>query len=482
MPFGLRNASQTFQRHIDSVLRDVPNACAYIDDILVASSSHEQHLADLRQVLEALSKHNLRISVSKSTFAKDSVDFLGCSVSADGIKPLKSRTINITTFPSPTVFAELRRFLGMVGFYRRFVPNFANIVHPMQQLVTIHTKDPKSFKWTADAEAAFTAAKEALANCVTLNPVSTSPKFQLVTDASSVAVGAALHQLCGDAVKPVAFFSRKLTAQQRVYSAYDRELLAMYLSVLHFKPIIEGQQLIVVTDHKPLTTAFRSLVPAKSDRQQRQLSFLTEHVSQVLHTKGSDNVVADTLSRAINSVEVDAIDIAAVAIQQDCDAEVDKYKDRLKPYSVSSGTVWCDTSTPFPRPFLPELLRRPVFNSLHNLSHPGIKSSSKLIASRFMWPEMSKDIKQWCRECDSCQRAKINRHTKTKLEAFNLPATNRFEVVHMDIVGLLPPATTLSGQCSEARYMVTFIDRATRWIEAQPVSNIEAKTVADAFL
>ena len=91
--------------------------------------------------------------------------------------------------------------------------------------------------------------------------------------------------------------------------------------MLHFKPIIEGQQLIVVTDHKPLTTAFRSLVPAKSDRQQRQLSFLTEHVSQVLHTKGSDNVVADTLSRAINSVEVDAIDIAAVAIQQNCDAE-----------------------------------------------------------------------------------------------------------------------------------------------------------------
>lgn len=256
----------------------------------------------------------------------------------------------------------------------------------------------------------------------------------------------------------------------------------MYLAVLHFKPIVEGQQLVVVTDHKPLVTAFKSLVPAKSDRQQRQLSFLTEYVTQVLYTKGSDNVVADALSRTVCSVEVDSMDLAAIGEHQKDNAEVESYKDRLHSISISSGQIWCDLTTPFPRPFVPAALRKPIVESLHSLSHPGVKSSQKLITSRYMWPNMSKDIKEWCKECQSCQQAKVHRHTKTQLQAFNLPATNRFEVVHMDIVGPLPPATTLSGQSTEAKYVVTFIDRASRWCEAQPVPNIEAETVADAFL
>ena len=174
-----------------------------------------------------------------------------------------------------------------------------------------------------------------------------------MTDASSVAIGAALHQKVGDEYKPIAFYSKKLTPQQRVYSTYDRELLAAFQAVVHFRSLVEGQQLTLVSDHKPLVTAFYSQVPAKSDRQQRQLAILTEYVTQAIHTRGCDNVVADALSRCVSSVQVDPIDLSSITTAQQNDAETQTLKDRLTAYSLPCGEILCDTSTMHPRPFLP---------------------------------------------------------------------------------------------------------------------------------
>ena len=142
----------------------------------------------------------------------------------------------------------------------------------------------------------------------------------------------------------------------------------------------------------------------------------------------------------------------------------------------------CDTSTMAPRPFLPEATRRPIFHQLHSLAHPGIKSTIRLISSRFMWPSMAKDIKSWVKECQQCQASKIGRHTKTGLKEMEFPTSNRFEVVHMDIVGPLPPSSSLCGHHQGMRYLVSFIDRTKRWCEVQPISNIEAETMATTFV
>ena len=156
----------------------------------------------------------------------------------------------------------------MVGYYRRFIRHFADTACPLQDLITQYNKKPKDFLWTPEADTAFTNLKEQLSGCITLSPVEdNSPSFQLVTDASSVAIGAALHQKVGDEYKPIAFYSKTLTPQQRVYSTNDRELLAAFQAVVHFRSLVEGQQLTLVSDHKPLVTAFYSQVPATSDRR-----------------------------------------------------------------------------------------------------------------------------------------------------------------------------------------------------------------------
>jgi len=481
MPFGLRNASQSFQRYMDMVFRDIPFVAVYVDDVLVASDNTSQHEQHLRVVLERLHQHNLKISSEKCIFSVPEVSFLGCSLSSSGIRPSTNRTDAISTFPVPDTYSAMRRFLGMVGYYRRFIPNFANIACPIQDLLTFYTHQPKKFSITSAAKDAFNQLKEKLINCISLSPISNqSSTFHLVTDASSVAVGAALHQKVGY-FRPVAFFSKKLTGAQKSYSTYDRELLAVYLAVLHFKPLIQAQLVTVVTDHKPLVAAFRSQSPSKSDRQQRHWSFISEYITDIIHVRGSDNVVADALSRTVSSVSIDPTDLQSIAEHQVKDTETQTHKEKLKEYPLTSGTILCDNSTRFPRPFLPQCLRKTMFNTLHSLSHPGIKATVNLISTRYMWPGLERDVKQWCRECLFCQQSKIGRHTKSKLQAFNLPVSNRFEVVHMDIVGPLPPCQ-LKNSNFIGRYIVTFIDRTTRWCEAQPVTDITAETIASSFI
>ena len=141
----------------------------------------------------------------------------------------------------------------MVGYYHRFIRHFSDRACPLQDLITLYNKKLKYFLWTLEADTAFTNLKERLSGCITLRPVEdNSASFQLVTDASSVAIGAALHQKVGYEYKPIAFYSKKLTPQQRVFSTYDRELLAAFQAVFHFRLLVEGQQLTLLSDHKPL--------------------------------------------------------------------------------------------------------------------------------------------------------------------------------------------------------------------------------------
>ena len=233
--------------------------------------------------------------------------------------------------------------------------------------------------------------------------------YQLVTDNSSYAVGAALDQIVEDEPIPIGFFSQKLSEAQRKYSTFDRELLATYLAVLHFKPQIEGRIVTLFTDHKPLVSAFYKSSLLKSDKQQRQLSLVTEYVADFLYIRGDKNVVADCLSRpSINAVTVDVIDLPALASQQELDEEIKQYLEQLKSFEIAKDrNILCDLCTPYPRPFVPEPARKEIFNYFHNISHPGINPTLKLIRSHYFWLEMDKTVQLWTKECQNCQQSKV---------------------------------------------------------------------------
>ena len=190
---------------------------------------------------------------------------------------------------------------------------------------------------------------------------------------------------------PIEFFSKILKQTQMRYYTFDRELLAAYLSVLHFRHLIEGRQVLLLIDCKPLCSAFYSLIPAKLDRQQRRLAILTEFISDIEHVKGSQNIVADCLSRPTLVVQIDACDLPVLAEAQTSDTEIQSFQD-LKRFTIPGDNqfIWCDLSTSYPRPFVPSKLHDSIFYSIHSINHPGIKSSIKMIKARYYWPNMNK--------------------------------------------------------------------------------------------
>ena len=210
MPFSLRNAAQTFQRLMDEVLHGLPYVYTFIDDILVASKGEDSHKQHLREVFRRLSHYVLHLNLDKCVFGAPSIEFLGHSTDTEGITPLPMKISAIQDFPTPTSIRQLRHFIGMINFYRRFIPNCSTILQPLTNLLQMKNRN---FSLEMDALHVFKAAKTALVNFTKLSYIKDDPQthLTLTTDSSDAGVGAVVEQECDSQRKPIAFFSAKLS-------------------------------------------------------------------------------------------------------------------------------------------------------------------------------------------------------------------------------------------------------------------------------
>lgn len=293
VPFGLSSSPYAWLRAISTVLKGLigRNVFVYMDDIIVFAPNLTKHIEILAEVFKKIALHKLKLKIDKSKFLKNKVAYLGFIISSEGLMTDSKKVECIQKFPIPKSVKETQSFLGLSNYYRRYVENYAEIARPLYDLCK---KDVK-YKWNEECDMAFNTLKNALSNPPVLIFPDFNEKFILHTDASNIAVGSVLTQGEIPNDRAICYFSKTLNSAQTRYSTVEKELLAIILSVENFNYYLTGREFLIVTDHRPLTYLFNS--KNISARLHRWKYTLMGYQFKVVYVKGSQNVVADALSR-----------------------------------------------------------------------------------------------------------------------------------------------------------------------------------------
>jgi len=462
LPFGLTNAPATFMRLMNTIFDgDLDKFVQiFLDDILVFSRSIEEHLGHLRRVLSVLRQHQLFAKMSKCEFGLPAVTYLGHVVSTDGISTDPSKVAAVRDWPKPKDAHQVRQFLGLAGYYHRFIRDFAGIATSLTDL----TKDDAEWVWDERQDSAFKALKRALSSAPVLMVPDPHRDFVVETDASGFAVGAIVSQEDDRGrLRVVAYASRKMTGPETRYPVHNKELLAIRYAFGKFRHYLHGPHVKVMTDHQALK--YITTQPHLDDQQNRWMGFLQQFDFEIVYRPGAQNTAADALSRspqflsALSTSGLDASVVAKFESGYKSDAFFNKVVQALttddapNPDVVSvkhryrmNGSLLYLTEGGAERLCVPDdrALRTQILHDCHDSpvsGHPGFERTYELIHRRFYWPSMDVTIRRYVNSCDSCQRTKP-RTTASKdvLHPLDIPR-GIWESVSMDFITHLPVTT-----------------------------------------
>ncbi|UYV78188.1 hypothetical protein LAZ67_16000412, partial [Cordylochernes scorpioides] len=467
MPFGLCNAPATFERMIDSVLGSLKwNMClCYLDDIVVYAPTFEEHLRRLQLVLSCIQKAGLSLNHKKCLFGSRRIKILGHLVDANGIHPDPDKVEAVSKFPRPRNISELKSFLGLCSYYRRFIENFAGKARSLHDLL----KTEKQFYWDAAQEKAFEVLKTALISEPVLGHFDESADTHLHTDASGRGIGAVLLQIQGGKERPIAYASRSLTKAENNYSTTEKECLAVVWSISKFRPYLFGRPFTVVTDHHSLCWLVGQKDP--SGRLARWALKLQEFDVTVIYKSGRKHKDADCLSRSPleNDQPSAVMSLTNVDIEQTKDPDLAKIIDNLnsgytrKEFSIIDGILYKKNYSTTGRPWLmmiPKHLRSEVMADLHDAptaGHLGFARTYDKIKKRFYWPGLYRTVRQYVSHCRECQRRKkLPRRPAGQLVSIP-PVEKPFYKIGVDLLGRFP--VSKDGN----RWIIVCTDYMTRY-------------------
>ena len=506
--FGLQNAPSLFQDFINLIFVDMlgKNLVIYLDDILIYSKTLEEHVIIVREVLKRLLDNQLVLKKRKCFFHVSEFGFLGHRISKNGISMDLEKVNVINNFGRPTSVKELRSFLGMSNYYRKFLPRYSEVSRPLTDL----TKKRNEFLWNQSADESFKAIKRLIGNDLMLrHPILNKP-FVIQTDASDFAVaGVLLQQDDEDNLAPLEFYSRKLNDSELNYSIHDKELLAIKESLQEWRHYVmhAKEPIQVFCDHKNLLYFKENRLT--KPRHARWHEILMQFNFVLLQIRGDENYLADALSRdpvlksdkvnvgvQILPEKVFASGLECSPLEQeeithdypedigrylasenndwDCNIHrLSQYKQYIKDFKLINDRLFY-VKDQQNRLYVPRNQREKILKKFHdNLGHLGLDSILTLIKRRYFWPHLENDVSQHCVNCQTCQVCRQGKAHKTTMVTPVPSVAVPFDRWGIDFVGRVTESKNKNN------YIITAIDYATRWLVAKAVKRATEEAVIE---
>lgn len=477
MPFGLTNAPSTFQALMNEVLRPYLRrfVLVFFDDILIYSKSEEEHKLHLREILQVLRRNQLYANKKKCSFAQKEVEYLGHLISDKGVSADPKKIEDMLKWPHPKELKGLRGFLGLTGYYRKFVKNYSKIAWPLTQLLK---KD--SFLWNDEAQQAFDQLKQAMITVPVLAMPDFDKEFVIETDASGKGIGAVLMQ----EGRPVAYMSQTLSDRAQGKSVYERELMAIVIAIQKWRPYLLGRHFQVHTDQKSLK--FLTEQRVMGEDQQKWIAKLIGYDFEVKYKPGKENNAADALSRQMTYATITTVQCEVWEGLEDEVQNDEKLKVLVQAlvgdplshpgYQLKGGRLYHEGRVVIPKnsPRIAWLLHE--FHATAVGGHSGYLRTYKKISGLVYWEGMRKQIKEYVQACEVCQQ---NKYQTLKPGGLLQPLPIPKQIwadISMDFIGGLPKVQGTDT-------IMVVVDRLTKYAHFLPVSHpYTAKDIASLFI
>lgn len=473
---GFCNSAADLAKVLDKVFGDLmPNVYHYVDDFVVVSSSFEEHIQLLKTIAERMKKVELTVSREKSSFCFSQVTFLGYILTKEGLQANLERVRPILEYPRPRTVKEMRRWVGLVGWYRRFIANAAELLAPLTDLMKGESKAP--IQWNEEAEMAFINTKRALLSPAILASPDYSLPFKIYTDASLIAGAAVLTQVQNGDERVIAFHSVKFSKTQQNYSATERECLAVISGIEKFRPYIDGVPFTVVTDHSSLRWLQNLKEP--HGKLARWAVRLQAFDITFVHRPGRLMTVPDALSRAVDMIELeipvktsDKWYINSYRFARTGKAHHFKLENgilyRRGKYSVTNGNrVW---TVCIPKEKVNEVLKE----KHDEQAHVGFWKTIRSIKETYYWPEMHQNVYDYVRHCTTCKQIKPSTENTQSFTGKYIDPIRTGRILSIDLVGPLPPS-----KYNKHMWLMVGVDAFSRYVFAKSCVRATAHAITE---